>query len=106
MITKVIFCRIGRSRSFSMERIPNFEPCKSYFRAERKELRCGLTPFLKPATARASSCSATVAMERILLGRGGVQYRWTPSLQNSKSIRPSNHVRSEEHTSELQSPMY
>ena len=31
-------------------------------------------------------------MERILLGRGGVQYRGTPSLQNSKSLRPSNHI--------------
>ena len=30
-----------------MERIPNFEPCKSYFRAERKELRCGLTRFFE-----------------------------------------------------------
>jgi TolB-like protein/Tfp pilus assembly protein PilF len=30
-----------------MERIPNFERGKSYFRAERKELRRGLTPFFE-----------------------------------------------------------
>ncbi len=75
-----------------MERIPNFEPCKSYFRAERKELRCGLTPFFE--TSNRSGLK--------LLGyRGdGTHFaweRWCPVPMDTefaefKKHTPSNHV--------------
>src|SRR5260370_6916139 len=64
MITNVIFCRIGRSRSFSIERIPNSESWKSYFHAERKELRSRVTPFSKPATASAPKSSSHPSSHR------------------------------------------